>query len=136
LLLGECYLSQGDYQEAKKQYDNAIQINSRLSDKVGLVYKEAGDKANNSGQAKLALKHYQEAITYKPDLTNIIVDEAYEQGMNYFYAGEYDLADLKFYIAASFNTDFRAVFNRHTDIRISQFASPKDQLKTNALKPC
>ena len=34
------------------------------------------------------------------------------------------------------NTDFRAVFNRHTDIRISQFASPKDQLKTNALKPC
>jgi tetratricopeptide (TPR) repeat protein len=103
LLLGECYLSQGNYQEAKKQYDNAIQINSRLSDKVGLIYKEAGDKANSSGQAKLALKHYQEAITYKPDLNDIIVDEAYEQGMNHFNAGEYDLADLKFYIAASLN---------------------------------
>ena len=103
LLLGECYLSLGDYQEAKKQYDNAIQINSRLSDKVGLVYKEAGDKAINSGQAKLALKHYQEAITYKPDLNDIIVDEAYEQGMSHFNAGEYDLADLKFYIAASLN---------------------------------
>ena len=103
LLLGECYLSLGDYQEAKKQYDNAIKINSRLSDKVGLVYKEAGDKANSSGQAKLALKHYQEAITYKPDLNDIIVDEAYEQGMSHFNAGEYDLADLKFYIAASLN---------------------------------
>ena len=35
-----------------------------------------------------------------------------------------------------FNTDFRAVFNRHTNIRILHSSLLKDQLKTSAIKPC
>ena len=35
----------------------------------------------------------------------------------------------------SLNTDFRARFNRHRNIRTWQFESPKDQLKLSAIQP-
>jgi len=104
LLLGECYLSQGDHGKAKNQFDNALELNSALSDKIGLVYKKAGDKANYSNQIEAALNLYQEAVTYHPELKEQILVEVYEQGMGDFVRGEYDSADHRFFMATSIDS--------------------------------
>lgn len=134
LLLGECYLNQGDYLKAKGQFDNALQLNSNLSNRIGLLYKKSGDKANDTSQMEAALNLYQEAISYHPNLKEQIIKEAYEQGMRDFDIGEYDLADHRFSLAASFdktlNKEFSTLFfdlgkNVDEELCISLFRKAK-----------
>lgn len=101
LLLGECYLHQGDYGKAKDQFDHALKLNSNLSNKIGEAYKRAGDKANNDYQIEAALNLYQEAIFYLPDLEEQILTAVYEAGRQDFDRGEYESADHRFSLAAS-----------------------------------
>jgi tetratricopeptide (TPR) repeat protein len=134
LLLGECYLSQGDYLKAKGQFGNALQLNSNLSNRIGLLYKKSGDKANDTSQIEAALNLYQEAISYHPNLKEQIIKEVYEQGMRDFDRGEYDLADHRFFLAASFdktlNKEFSTLFfnlgkNVDEELCISHFRKAK-----------
>jgi tetratricopeptide (TPR) repeat protein len=111
LLLGECYLNQGDYGKAKDQFDNALKLNSNLSNKIGGVYKRAGDKANNAYQMAAALNLYQEAIIYRPDLKELILQAIYEQGMQDFDRGEYESADHRFFLATSLDPTLKKEFS-------------------------
>jgi tetratricopeptide (TPR) repeat protein len=134
LLLGECYLNQGDYLKAKGQFDNALKLNSNLSNRIGLLYKKYGDNANDTSQMEAALNLYQEAISYHLNLKEQIIKEVYDQGMMDFDRGEYDLADHRFSLAASFdntlNKEFSALFfdlgkNLDEELCISLFRKAK-----------
>jgi tetratricopeptide (TPR) repeat protein len=134
LLLGECYLNQGDYLKAKGQFDNGLKLNSNLSKRIGLLFKKSGDKANDTSQIEAALNLYQEAIFYHPNLKEQIIKEVYEQGMQDFDRGEYDLADGRFYLATSFDKtlskEFSTLFfnlgkNVDEDLCISLFRKAK-----------
>jgi tetratricopeptide (TPR) repeat protein len=134
LLFGECYLNQGDYLKAKGQFDNALKLNSNLSNRIGLLYKKSGDKAKDTSQMEAALNLYQEAISYHPNLKEQIIKEVYEQGMRDFDKGEYDLADHRFSLATSFdktlNKEFSTLFfdlgkNVDEELCISLFRKAK-----------
>jgi tetratricopeptide (TPR) repeat protein len=96
LLLGECHLYQGDYNQAREQFNKSLSINQNFSDKIGLAYKKAGDKANDANRNELAQRMYKNAIEYRPDIKEEITQQAYNQGKAQFESGEYDLADRHF----------------------------------------
>jgi tetratricopeptide (TPR) repeat protein len=96
-LLGECYLYQGYYDQAKELFTNLIQIsNYEYSPRVGMAYKNAGDKANDKGKYETANTMYQKAVEYRPDLRQEIVEQRYNQGKAYFQNGKYELAENQF----------------------------------------
>ena len=91
-------------------------------------------RAIHSTTLKAALNLYQEAISYHPNLKEQIIKEVYEQGMRDFDGGEYDLADHRFFLAASFdktlNKEFSTLFfnlgkNVDEELCISHFRKAK-----------
>jgi tetratricopeptide (TPR) repeat protein len=101
LLLGECYLYQGDYNQAKEQFNKSLSIKPYFSDKIGLAYRKAGDKAFGANQNEIAQKMYNNAIKYSPDIKEEITQQVYNQGKAHFENGEYDLADGHFDLVSS-----------------------------------
>jgi tetratricopeptide (TPR) repeat protein len=101
-LLGECYLYEGYFNQANEQFIKVIRVsNYKYAPRVGMAYKNAGDKANDNGRYETANNMYQKAIEYGPDLRQEIVEQLYTQGKTYFKKGEYEVAEKQFELVSN-----------------------------------
>jgi tetratricopeptide (TPR) repeat protein len=110
-LLGECYLYEGYYDQAKEIFTKLIQIsNYEYSPRVGMAYKNAGDKANNKGKYETANAMYQKAVEYKPDLRPEIVEQRYNQGKIEYKGGKYRAAEKQFELVSKLDNTHNQEF--------------------------
>ena len=101
-LLGECYLYEGYYDQANEQFIKVIRVsNYKYAPRVGMAYKNAGDKANDNGKYETANNMYRKAIEYGPDFRQEIVEQLYTQGKTYFKKGEYEVAEKQFELVSN-----------------------------------
>ena len=111
VLLGECYLHEGYYELAEEQFIKARRFdNYKYSPRVGIAYKNAGDRATGDNDYDKANNMYQNAVEISPDLKEKIVQQLYEKGKIYFLSGEYDLADKQFELVSNLDTAYNVEF--------------------------
>ena len=114
-LLGECYLHEGYYELAEEQFIKARRFdNYKYFPRVGIAYKNAGDKANEDNEYEIANNMYKKAIEIRPDLKEEIVQQLYKKGKTYFGYGEFELADKQFELVSNLdrvhNVEFGNLF--------------------------
>jgi tetratricopeptide (TPR) repeat protein len=68
-----------------------------------MAYKNAGDKENHKGKYETANAMYQQAVEYRPDLRQEIVEQRYNHGKTYYQNGKYGSAEKQFELVSKLN---------------------------------
>jgi tetratricopeptide (TPR) repeat protein len=80
LLLGSCYLQQGNFGAADQRFDSAVKLDPNNRSKVAAEYQKAGDARLANGNMSGAQRLYLKAIQYNPSLKPQIAQACFDKG--------------------------------------------------------
>jgi hypothetical protein len=81
-LLGRAYLNTEQLQTAEERFTNAITLKSDYARDIGWEYKKAGESALKRDNPGKAIRLFQAAVRYRPDLNKSVARSADEKGRN------------------------------------------------------